>query len=200
MLNVLVRVFNHDDRSVDHSADGYRYPAKRHDVCVHALIVHDDESDQHTKWQRHDCDKRRAQVKQEHQAHQRDDDEFLHQLGLQVVNSAQDQVRAVIHGHNFNAGWKTRLEFFELRLHRCNRLQSVLARAHHDHAASDLAFTIQLGNTAPHFRAELHARNIAQSHRNTSIGRQQRNLSEVIERAQIACGADHVLRLTQFQH
>jgi hypothetical protein len=42
-LQLLVRVLDHHDRRVDHRADSDGNPAQRHDVRVHALVVHDDE-------------------------------------------------------------------------------------------------------------------------------------------------------------
>ena len=45
-LDLLVRVLDHDDRGIDHGADGDRDTAERHDVRVHALVVHDDEREQ----------------------------------------------------------------------------------------------------------------------------------------------------------
>ena len=83
-LEVLVRVLDHHDRRVDHRADGDGDAAERHDVRVHALVVHDDERHQDADRQRDDRDERRAQVEQEHEADERDDDEFLDQLLAEV--------------------------------------------------------------------------------------------------------------------
>ncbi len=66
-LDVLVRVLDHHHRGIDHRADRNRDATQRHDVGVHALVVHDDEGHQHTERQRNDGDQRRAQVEQERQ-------------------------------------------------------------------------------------------------------------------------------------
>ena len=55
-LDVLVRVFDHHHRRVDHRADGDSDTAERHDVGIDTLVVHDDESDQHAEGQRDDGD------------------------------------------------------------------------------------------------------------------------------------------------
>ena len=109
-LDVLVRVLDHHDRGIDHRADRDRDAAERHDVGVHALVVHDDERRQHAERQRDDRDERRAQVEQEHDADQRDDDEFLDQLFLQVVDRALDQARAVVRRDDLDARRQARLE------------------------------------------------------------------------------------------
>jgi hypothetical protein len=82
-LDVLVRVLDHDDRGIDHGADGDRHPAQAHDVGVHAERAHGDEGDQHADRQHHDRHQRAAHMHQEYQADQGDDDAFLDQRGLQ---------------------------------------------------------------------------------------------------------------------
>ena len=51
LLDVLVHVFDHHDRRIDHRADGDRDTAQRHDVGVDALQLHDDERDEHAERQ-----------------------------------------------------------------------------------------------------------------------------------------------------
>ena len=95
-LDVLVRVFDHHHRRIDHGADGDGDAAQRHDVGVDALVMHDDEGDQDAQRQRDDGHEGRAQVKQEHEADQRHDDEFLDQLVVEIVDRALDQAGAVV--------------------------------------------------------------------------------------------------------
>ena len=45
-LEVLVGILDHDDRRVDHGADGDGNAAKAHDVGVDPLEIHDDERKQ----------------------------------------------------------------------------------------------------------------------------------------------------------
>jgi hypothetical protein len=45
-LDVLVRVFDHHHRCIDHRTDGDRDAAQRHDVGIDALVVHDDKRGQ----------------------------------------------------------------------------------------------------------------------------------------------------------
>ncbi len=163
-LYVLVRVLDHDYRGVDHGADGDRNTAERHDVGVHALVVHDDEGDQHAKRQRDDGDESGAQMEEEQEADERDDDEFLDELLLEVGDGAPDQARAIVGRNDLHSGGQAGLQLLELRLDGTDRFQRVLARSHDDDAAGDLAFAVQLGNPAAHLRADLNARHVAEAH------------------------------------
>ena len=40
-LQTLMDVLDHDDRGIHHRADGNGNPTERHDVGIHALVVHD---------------------------------------------------------------------------------------------------------------------------------------------------------------
>ena len=57
-LQVFVRVFNHHHRRIHHRANGDRDAAQRHDVGVHALVMHHDEGRQNAQRQRHNRDQR----------------------------------------------------------------------------------------------------------------------------------------------
>ena len=50
-FQMFVSVLNHHDRRIDHGANGNGDAAKRHDVGVDTLIVHDDKSRQNTQRQ-----------------------------------------------------------------------------------------------------------------------------------------------------
>ena len=122
-------------------------------------------------------------------------------LSPQVVDRALDQPRAVVDRHDLarrRAGPASSAR--ELRLDRGDRLQRILARAHHDDAAGDLAFAVEFGDAAPHLRTDLDARDVAQPHRHAGVAREQRNPAKVLERLQVARRAHHVLGLAQFEH
>ena len=199
-LDALVRVLDHHHGRRQHRAYGNRNTAKRHDVSVHPLVVHDDKGDQNSQRQRNDRDEGRAQVKQEHHAHQRHDDELLDELLLKVRHRALDEAGTVIDADDLDARRQARLELFDFCLDRVDRLERVLARAHHDHTARDFAFAVQLGDAAPHLGADLQARDIAKSHGDSRLGRHERNLAKIVERLQIAGGAHHIFGFAQLQH
>jgi hypothetical protein len=91
-LDVLVGVLDHHHGRVHHGADRDRDAAQGHDVGVDALVVHHDECDEHAERKGDDRHERRSQVKQEHEANEGDDDEFLDELLLQVGHGALDQL------------------------------------------------------------------------------------------------------------
>ncbi len=199
-LDVLVGVFYHHHRRIDHRADGDRNAAQRHDIGVDPLVTHDDERGQYADRQSDDRDQRRAQVKQEQRADEGDDDEFLDELPSQIVDCALDKLRAIVGRHDFNTRRQARLQGFQFCFHGGNGFQRVFAGAHDDDAARHLALAIEFRDATAHFRAHLHARDVPQSHRDAGIGRRQRNFAKVVERLQVAGGAHHVLGFTQFQH
>ena len=90
VFQVLVGVFDHDHRGIDHGADGDGDAAQRHDVGVDPLIVHDDERGQDPQRQRDDGHECRAQVEQEDQAHGGYDQELLEQLEREILHGALD--------------------------------------------------------------------------------------------------------------
>ena len=199
-LNMLVRVLDHHHGRVDHRADGNRNTTQRHDVGVHALVLHDDERHQHTQRQRNDGHECRAHMKQEHETHHRDDDKFFEQLGGEVIDRAQYQFGAIVRRHDLDTRRQTGLQLFELGLHGGDGVERVFARAHDDDAARNFAFAVEFGDAAAHLRAGLDARHILQQHRHTGLAGRERNRAEVIERFQIAADAHHVLGLAQLQH
>jgi len=90
-FEALVRVLDHHHRGVDHRADGNGDAAERHDVGVHALVIHNDERRENTERQRDDRDEGRTQVKQEQRAHQRHNDELLDELLPEVRHGPLDE-------------------------------------------------------------------------------------------------------------
>ena len=90
-FEVLVSVFDHDDRRIHHGSYGDRDAAQGHDVRVDALVVHHDEGHQDCDWQRDDHDERRSEMKQEEDADQRDCQAFFEQLFLEGFHRTFDQ-------------------------------------------------------------------------------------------------------------
>ena len=93
---------------------------------------------------------------QKQHAHQRNDDEFLQQLVLEIVHRAFDQAAAVVGRHDFHALGQSGLELRKLLAHPLDDLQRVFAVAHHDDAAGHLALAVQLGEPAPQLGAQVH--------------------------------------------
>ncbi len=200
LLQMLVGIFDHDDSRIEHCTDRDRDAAERHDVGVDTLVAHDDEGHQHAQRQRNDRDQGRAKVKEKRHAHERNDDEFLDQFLPQVVDRPLDEAGAVVGRHDLHARRQARLERLELRLDGLDCLQRVLPGAHDDHATGHLAFAVKLRDAAPHLRAHLDRRHVAQTHRDAGGGCRQRDLAEVVQPLQITGDAHHVFGLGEFQH
>ncbi len=199
-LGLLVRVLDHHHRRVDHRTDGDGNTAQRHDVGVDALITHHDEGDQYADGQRDDRHQRRAQVPEEDAAHQCDDDEFLQQLEAEVLHRAVDQLAAVVGGDDFDTLGQAAFQLFELCVHGGQGFPRVLAAAQDHHPADRFPIPVELCDAPTHFRAELDMRHIAQRDRHAPGAQLQWNLAKILERLQVAGGADHVFGFGQFEY
>ena len=102
-FEMLVRVFDHHHRRIDHGADGDGDTAQRHDVGIDALVTHHDEGHQDAQRQRDDGDQRGAQMEQKERADQRNDDELLDEFVAEIIDGAFDQARAVVDRHDLDA-------------------------------------------------------------------------------------------------
>ncbi len=138
-------------------------------------------------------------MQQEEEAHDRHHDEFLDQLLLEVRDRAANELGAIVGRDDLHARGQSGLERLELRLHRLDRRQRVLALAHHDDAAHDLAFAVQLGDAAPHLGADLDARDVAQRDGRARLAHVERDRAEIVERLQVAARSHHVLGLAQLE-
>ena len=66
------------------------------------------------------------------------------------LDRSPDQLRPVVGRDDFDAIGQTLFQLRESRFHRRDRFRRILTPAHDDDAADDLAFAIELRNTAPH--------------------------------------------------
>ena len=76
---MLVGILDHNNRCIDHGANGNGDAAKAHDVGRQPKRVHADVGDQDSKRQRDDRHKRASNVEKKYHAHQRNDDAFFDQ-------------------------------------------------------------------------------------------------------------------------
>jgi hypothetical protein len=139
-------------------------------------------------------------VEQKDHANQGDHDEFLDQLGLEIVHRSEDQLRAVVGLDDLHPLGQADAQIVELRLHRRDRAQRILPVAHHDDPAGDLAFPVQIRDHPAHLGPDLHPRQIPQQHRGARLGDVDRDGLDVRDPGQIASGADHVLGFRALDH
>ena len=161
VLQVLVGVLDHDDRRVDHGADGDRDAAEAHDVRAEADVPHRHEREEDRERQRENRDERAAEVPEKDDAHERDDDPFLDQLLLQRVDRPLDEVRPVVGGDEFDTRRERRLHFV---LHGFLDVLDDAVRVHaisdDDDAAGDVSFAVQFCDAAAHVRTQVHTADV----------------------------------------
>ncbi|MNX81615.1 hypothetical protein D3C86_1133070 [compost metagenome] len=167
---VAVRVLDHDDGGIHQDAHGDRHPAQAHDVAGDAELAHQDEAHQHRDGHREDDDESRADVEEEEQHHQADDDRLLDQRLFEGIDGALDEVRAVIGRMDAHARGQALLQLDQLRLDPVDDRLGVLAVAHHDDAADDLALAVLVEDPAPRLGAQLDAPHVRDRHGDAAGG------------------------------
>ena len=75
-------------------------------------------------------------------------------LSFTVSMAASDQLGAVVGGDDLHALGQRGLELVQLRLHPVDDVERVLALAHHHDAAHHVALAVEVGDAAPHLRAQ----------------------------------------------
>ena len=138
-------------------------------------------------------------MKQEDDDHQADDDRFFEQVALQRFDGCIDQIGAIVSRHDLDAGWKRGRDLAQLLLHSVDDVQRVHALAHDDDPADGFAFAIPLCDSFADIGAEAHRSQIAQQDRRPVLAADG-NRCEIVQRAQIAETADHVLCAAQVEH
>jgi len=107
-------------------------------------------------------------VQKKHNAHQRNDDRLFKKRELEIVDSALDKIRAVVHRldiHSFRQAG-TDLLYFGLKI--VDHGHSILAVAGNGDAADHLTLSIELNDAATLVRAEFDASYITQQNRNSA--------------------------------
>ena len=192
-------VLHHDDGGIDHGPDSNGDAAQGHDVGGDALLRHDYEGPEDAKRQGDDRHEGRTNVQQEDQAYQGNHQGFLDQLVVQVIHRPLDQRRPVVDRHDLNSWRKTGLDLDDLGLHRLDDRQGVLAGAHDHHAPGDLAFAVQLHDTAAQFRPFDDAGDVGQQHRRAALGIDHHVL-QLAEIFGVAGRAHHQFGLSLLDH
>jgi len=168
-LQVLVRVLDHDDRGIDHRADGNCDAAETHDVRAQAQEVHAEIGDQHPDRQRDDGNERAADMQQEHHADEGDDGALLDQRPLERVDGAVDEVGAVVDRFNGLALREARRDLGETVLDVADHGQCVFPKPLQRYAGDDLAFAVHLGDTPALVGREFDPCHVLKQHRHAAL-------------------------------
>ena len=102
-LQLLVRLFDDDDRRVDELAHRDRDSAERHDVDGEPHPAERDERDQHRHRDRDQRDERARHVPQEQQHDEDDREDDLDERPADVVDRSPDEHRAIVDRHDLDA-------------------------------------------------------------------------------------------------
>ena len=193
MFQFLVRLLDHNDRSVHHRADGDRHSTEGHDVRGHARHLNWDEGQDDGYGNGDDRDNGTREMPQEDKYHEADNDQFFQQRVFQVFDRPIDQVRAVVRGHDLQSFWQRRFNFRDFFLNSLDDLLRVFAKAHDDNTADGFAFAVDFRNATPDVRAECHGSYIPHQHRCASLRiHHKRNACNVIQRLDVSTSPHHV--------
>ena len=201
LLQFLVGVLDHDDRGVDHGADGDGDAGQAHDIRGDAHEVHADKGHDDGERQGEDDRKGARQMEEKNDADGTDGNRQPDDLFLQGVDRPVDQIGAVVGGDDLDPRRQTRRDIpGDLFLHPFEHRQHVLAEADDDDAAGHLAFAVQLGKAAADVRAEAHLGDVADQDRRAAPVRAHGDQLDVLDFLDVAPAADHVFDAGEFDH
>jgi hypothetical protein len=168
-FEMLVRVLDHDNGSIDHRADRDRDPAKTHDVGTESQRLHRRERHQDADRKHQDRDQRTAHMQQEHDADQSNDRAFLHKGMPQIFDCPMDQGRAVIDRRKLHPLGQAPSKLGTPLFHVVDHIERVGAEALQHDAARDFALAIEFGQAAPFVGSEFDARHVRKQHRRSAV-------------------------------
>ena len=155
-FQLLVGILHHDDRGVNHGADGDGDAGEAHDVGRHPEIVHTDEGHDDGYGKRKDDHEGAGQMEEEDEADDAHGDGKLYDLFLQRGDGADDQIGPVVRGDDFHAGRKRRLDIlFDLCFDPLYDVEDIFPEPDDDDAAGDFALAVKVRNSTPYLRPEL---------------------------------------------
>src|SRR6266446_7868897 len=166
---MLVGILDHDDRGIDHRADGNGDTTEAHDVRAQTQHVHAEVGDQHSDRQRDDGDQRTTHMQEEHDADEGDDGALLDQRPPKRVDCAVDEVGAVVDRFDGHALGKTRCDLREAILDVADHGERILAEPLKHDARNDLAFPVHLGDATTFVRREFDPGHVLEQHRDAAF-------------------------------
>src|SRR3990170_2773226 len=193
VLELLVRVLDHDDRGVHHGADGDGNAAQAHDVRAEPEIIHAEEGDEDSHGQGEDHDEGAREVEEKNNADRAYGKPEFDDLITKCFDGPVDELGAVIHGDDLHAFGQRGRDLLDLFLHALDDSEHVLAKADHDDAADSLSIAVEVGHAAPDLGPELDRRNVPEENGRALAVGSYRYLFDVRFVLNIPAAADHVL-------
>src|SRR5512135_147015 len=165
ILQFFMGVFDHYDRSIHHSADGYSDAAKTHDVRANPQVVHADERDEDRYRQCQNHHEGAWEMKEEYHADDAHGYPQLNHLIPEGFHRAVNQFRSIVGRDDLDPFRERRFDFINLRFHPVDYIEHIFAETHNDDAAHALAFAVQVRRAAPYLRAKLDLSDIPDKNR-----------------------------------
>jgi hypothetical protein len=188
-------VFHHHDRAINDEAEVNR--AKAHQVARHPALDHAGHGEKHGQRDGQRDDERRAQIAEQREEHHHDQQRSFKQTRLDRMQRAVHQVRAVVERSHFDTRRKFLLNMRELRRHVARDDTAVAARqhegsAHHTFLAVDRGRARSIARTNPDLR------DVLDPQRPGRTGELQRDVGDLLGRADAAVGANDDLFAANF--
>ena len=162
------------------------------------ISAHGHERDQHRDRNRQDGNDGAGDVPQEDQDHEGHHGQLFDQRVLQVVDGCEDQVGAVVGGHDLDARGQAGFDLFQLGLDALDDPQRVLALPHDDDAGDHFALAVEIGDAAAHVGAERHGADVAHQDGHARRAGPERDVRQIAGGVGIAAAAHHVFAAGEF--
>jgi hypothetical protein len=159
----------HDDRRIDHGADGDRDAAEAHDIGAEAQCLHGGEGHQHADRQHEDRNEGAAHMQQEDDAHQGDDGTFFQEGVAKRLDGRVNESRAIVDSHDVHALTQAARDLADALLDVVYDIERVGAEALQHDAAGDLAIAVELGQASAFVRSQLYPRHVLNEHGRAAV-------------------------------
>ena len=137
-------------------------------------------------------------MKQEDYADQRYNNTLLNERPFQIIHGPHDKAGTVVDGYNANAFWQARLELLQFFLYIFNQRQGVFTITHDNNASHRLTLAIEVGDTAPEFRANLNGSHVFQKNRCAMLVDSQRDVVKIVCAFNVAQAPNHKFGFAHF--
>src|SRR5947207_9429401 len=135
MLQEDVNVLDHDDRGINHSANGKSDAAERHDVRGELEVKHRNERKDDGNQKSDDGNERRTDMPKKNQADKCHNDALFDYLLAQRCDGTFDELTSVIGRYEFHAFGEGWFDFRQLLFDALNNPQCIFAVAHYHDSA-----------------------------------------------------------------
>src|SRR5581483_83183 len=166
-FELLVSLLYHHDGRVHHGADRDGDASERHDVRREAHHAHRDECHHDRNRDGEYRDDGAGEVPEEDHDNNGDDDHFLDESVLQVVDRTEDQLGTVVGADDFDSGRKARFQVVQLGFDTGDHVERVFPLPRDDDTGDGVALAVPVGNAAPQVGSEFDATHVLHAYRDS---------------------------------